>query len=134
MLTIPGYWIATGAAAVWGAALGRGRLRRRGGLLVADRMPSWAFGRGGTTIGGVFLTNRDVGEAVLEHETVHRAQWRRFGLAFVALYLAAGRDPLENRFEIEADLVKGGYVAETGDRLTSSASAAGRPSRASGRT
>ena len=108
--TIPGYWFATGAAALWGAALGRGRLRRRGGLLVADRLPGWAFGRGGTTVGGVFLTSRTVDDRVLAHERVHQAQWRRFGLAFIPLYLAAGRDPLRNRFEIEAGLADGGYL------------------------
>jgi len=90
--------------------LGRGRLRRRGGLIVADRLPTWAFGRGGTTIGGVFLTSRDVDERVIAHERVHRTQWRRFGLAFIAFYLAAGRDPLCNRFEIEAGLEDGGYL------------------------
>jgi len=109
-VTTPGYWFATGAAALWGIALGRGRLRRRGGLLVADRLPAWAFGRGGTAIGGVFLTSRVVDEHVIEHERVHRRQWRRFGLAFIPLYLAAGRDPLRNRFEIEAGLEAGGYL------------------------
>ena len=109
VLAVPGYWFATGAAALWGAVLGGGRLRRDHGLLVADGLPAWAFGRGGTTIGGVFLTSRAVRTEVLEHEAVHREQWRRFGLAFIPLYLAAGRDPLHNRFEIEADLVKGGY-------------------------
>jgi len=108
--TIPGYWIATGAAVVWGAALGRGRLRREAGLIVADRLPSWAFGRGGTTVGGVFLTSRVVDAEVMAHEARHRAQWKRFGLAFIPLYLAAGRDPLRNRFEIEAGLEDGGYL------------------------
>lgn len=109
-LTIPGYWIATGAGLAWGAVLGRARLHRRGGMLVADALPAWAFGRGGTTIGGVFLTSRTVDARVIRHERVHRAQWRRFGLAFIPLYLAAGRDPLRNRFEIEAGLADGGYV------------------------
>jgi len=109
-LTVPGYWLATGVGALWGAALGRGRLRWRGGLLVADRLPAWAFGRGGTTIGGVFLTSRVVEDRVIAHERVHQAQWRRFGLAFIPLYFAAGRDPLRNRFEIEAGLEAGGYL------------------------
>ena len=110
VFTIPGYWVATGAATVWAAALGRGSLRRRGGLLVADRLPAWAFGRGGTTIGGVFLTSHVVEAHVIEHERVHQAQWRRFGLAFIPLYLAAGRDPLRNHFEVEAGLADGGYL------------------------
>ncbi len=106
--------MATGAAALWGAVLGKGRLRREHGLIVADRLPSSAFGRGGTTVGGVFLTSRTVDEEVLEHEAAHRAQWKRFGLAFIPLYLAAGQDPLRNRFEIEAGLEKGGYLPRRG--------------------
>jgi hypothetical protein len=46
---------------------------------------------------------------VLEHEAVHKAQWRRHGFLFPVLYALAGRDPLRNRYEIEADLRKGGY-------------------------
>jgi len=132
VLSRPGYWLATGAALGWALALGRGRLRREDGLIVADRLPRWAFGRGGTTIGGVFLTSRDVGPEVLAHEAVHREQWRRFGLAFVPLYLAAGRDPLTNRFEIEAGLVRGGYLPAAPAR--DATTAGGTPSRASGRT
>jgi len=116
--TIPGYWLATGAGAAWGILAGHGpvceRLRRRGELLVADTLPPWAFGRGGTTVGGVFLTSpaqaARIGEAVYAHEAVHRRQWRRFGLGMIPLYLAAGRDPLHNRFEIEAGLEAGGYL------------------------
>ncbi len=113
-----GYWIATGAGAAWGVVVGSGpiggRVRRRGELLVADTLPSWAFGRGGTTVGGVFLTSRAqtalMAESIYRHEAVHRAQWRRFGLWMIPLYLAAGRDPLRNRFEIEAGLAEGGYI------------------------
>lgn len=72
-------------------------------------MPGWAFGRGGTTIGAVYLTSSTLSDSVLEHEAVHRAQWRRYGLAFIPLYLMAGQDPLKNRFEIEAGLAKAGY-------------------------
>ena len=38
---------------------------------------------------------------MLEHEAVHRAQWRRYGLAFIPLYVDAGQDaapePLRGR-------------------------------------
>lgn len=77
---------------------------------MASHLPRWAFGRGGTTIGAVFLTSDRVDANVLEHEAVHRAQWRKYGLAFIPLYVAAGQDAKKNRFEIEAGLKKGGYV------------------------
>lgn len=105
----PGYWFATALALVWGAALGGLHVSRRGGVIVCSRLPRWAFGRGGTTIGAVYLTRDAVSPRVLEHEAVHRAQWRRYGLAMIPLYLAAGRDPRGNRFEIEAGLEAGGY-------------------------
>jgi hypothetical protein len=79
-------------------------------VLVASPLPKWAFGRGGTTIGAVFLTGGNSSDAVLEHEAAHRQQWRRYGLWFVSLYLLAGKNPLTNRFEIEAGLELGGYV------------------------
>jgi hypothetical protein len=85
-------------------------VRREGGLLVASHLPPWAFGRGGTTIGAVYLTRDNISQAVLEHEAVHRAQWRKYGLAFIPLYVAAGSNALTNRFEIEAGLTKGGYA------------------------
>ncbi len=106
----PGYWFATVSGFVWGAVMGLGHLKRQGGVVVATRMPIWTFGRGGTTIGAVFLTKNNISPEILEHEAVHRAQWRKYGLAFIPLYLAAGQDPLKNRFEIEAGLKKGGYV------------------------
>jgi hypothetical protein len=106
----PGYWLATACGFVWGFALGLGRVRRAGGVVVARALPNWAFGRGGTTIGAVFLTRGLRSAAVLEHEAVHRAQWKRYGLAFIPLYIAAGAPAHTNRFEIEAGLDKGGYT------------------------
>ena len=106
----PGYWFATAAGLVWGAAMSRGRLRRAGGVIVARNCPHWSFGRGGTTIGAVYLTRSTHTRAVLEHEAVHRAQWKKYGLAFIPLYIAAGSDARTNRFEIEAGLSKGGYA------------------------
>jgi hypothetical protein len=106
----PGYWIATAAGLVWGAAMSLGHLRVAGGVVVARNCPHWSFGRGGTTIGAVYLTKSTHSRAVLEHEAVHRAQWKKYGLAFIPLYIAAGSDARTNRFEIEAGLSKGGYT------------------------
>lgn len=105
----PGFWFATACAWVWGGVLGRFRLRRSGTLVVASGLPSWAYGRGGTTVGAVYLTTDNTSARVLEHEAVHRAQWKKYGLAFIPLYLDAGQDARLNRFEIEAGLAKGGY-------------------------
>lgn len=106
----PGYWFATACGLLWGGILSLGRLRRRGGVIVAHRCPRWAFGRGGTTIGAVYLTYDQTEPGVLQHEAVHRAQWRRYGLAFILFYAAAGPDPFTNRFEVEAGLARAGYV------------------------
>lgn len=105
----PGYWFATAVGVTWGALLGGFRVSRRGGVIVCEGMPRWAFGRGGTTIGAAYLTRDNTRPEVLEHEAVHRAQWRKYGLAFIPLYLAAGQDARHNRFEVEAGLEKGGY-------------------------
>jgi len=105
----PGYWFATACAFVWGAVLGLFHVRKEGGLVVASHLPKWAYGRGGTTVGAVYLTTDNISPAVLEHEAVHRQQWRRLGLAFIPLYIAAGQNAFTNRFEVEAGLTKGGY-------------------------
>jgi hypothetical protein len=106
----PGYWFATACGVVWGGILSGFRLRRQGGLIIAAGLPSWAFGRGGTTIGAVYLTSGNISPGVLEHEAVHKQQWKRYGLAFIALYVDAGQNALHNRFEIEAGLKRGGYI------------------------
>lgn len=106
----PGFWLATGVALLWGGILSFGRLRRHEGLIIARKCPRWSFGRGGTTIGAVYLTGDRLTPGVLKHEAVHRAQWRRYGLAFIPLYLAAGQDPFTNRFEVEAGLAAAGYT------------------------
>ncbi len=105
----PGDLFATAVGVTWGALLGGFRVSRRGGVIVCAGLPRWAFGRGGTTIGAAYLTRDTLRDSVLEHEAVHRAQWKRYGLAFIPLYLAAGQDARANRFEIEAGLEKGGY-------------------------
>src|SRR5690554_2882596 len=66
----PGYWLATLVGLAWGGILSRGRLRRRQGVWVARGCPRWAFGRGGTTIGAVYLTHDHDAPAVLRHEAV----------------------------------------------------------------
>ena len=105
----PGYWFATCAGLLWAGILSGFRLHRQGGVIVAEHMPKWSFGRGGTTIGAVFLTNAPASASVLEHEAVHRQQWRRYGMAFIPLYIAAGVPAITNRFEVDAGLEKGGY-------------------------
>lgn len=112
-----GYWFGTAVGAAWGFLLSTGRIETRRGMIVFRGMPKWAFGRGGACVGGTYLTDRNVNDRVLTHEAVHREQWRKYGMLFPLLYLIAGRDPLRNRFEIEAGLEDGGYLPR------------GRPSR-----
>ncbi|MGM1028510.1 MAG: hypothetical protein ACQEWM_01415 [Actinomycetota bacterium] len=105
-----GHRVATAGARLWGRMLG-GEERRVGELTVISGLPSWAFGRGGTTVGATFLTADALSPEILEHEDVHRQQWERYGLWFIPMYFAAGIDGLRNRFEIEAGLEKGGYLS-----------------------
>jgi hypothetical protein len=107
--TRPGYWFATGASFLWGIVLG-GTFTTKGGMHYFRGMPNWSFGRGGTTIGGIYLTRDNDSDNVIEHEAEHRAQWRRYGLAFIFLYIAAGGNALTNRFEVGAGLELGGYT------------------------
>ncbi|MBM7410305.1 hypothetical protein JOE38_000128 [Clavibacter michiganensis] len=104
-----GSGVATAVGLAIGLPLSTGEVRRHGDLIVLTGLPSWVFGRGGTCVGRVYLTRDNAGPDVLEHEAVHVAQWRRYGLLMPLLYGWAGRDPLRNRFEIEAGLEKGGY-------------------------
>ena len=105
----PGYWLATFAAFLWGCLL-LGHWGRRRGLYSFITLPGWAFGRGGTTVGAIYLTRDLTREGVLEHELVHTRQWKKYGLCFLPLYIAAGANALGNRFEVEAGLQRGGYV------------------------
>jgi hypothetical protein len=105
-----GYLYATLVGFVWGSVWSTGRVGRIDGLWVFTGMPKWTFGRGGSCVGSCYLTNHNVSEAVLRHEQVHRQQWQRYGLALPLLYQLSGRDPLKNRFEIEAGLEDGGYI------------------------
>lgn len=107
-----GSHVATLVGLAIGLPLSVGRVRVEDGLIVCSGLPRWAFRRGGTCVGAVYLTRDAVTPAVLRHERVHVAQWRRYGLLFPALYWAAGIDATRNRFEIEAGLVDGGYIAD----------------------
>ena len=104
----PGYWLATVLAFLWGGIL-LGRFGTREQLVFYDRLPRWAFGRGGTTIGAIYLTRDNEDDGVLQHEYVHTRQWKKYGLCFLPLYIAAGADPHGNRFEVEAGLARGHY-------------------------
>jgi hypothetical protein len=80
------------------------------------------YGRGGTIYGDTFVTPRDpstLSSGLIEHEKFHRDhQWRKYGLAFGAMYLAAevtdcwiGKKPF-NRYELAAEKASdwgGGY-------------------------
>jgi hypothetical protein len=107
--TRPGYWFATGCIFVYGLLLG-GRFTTKNGMHYFSGMPTWSFGRGGTTIGAIYLTADNDSDNVIEHEAEHRAQWKRYGLAFIFLYIAAGTDAPTNRFEVGAGLELGGYT------------------------
>jgi hypothetical protein len=109
VFTRPGYWFATGCIFVYGLLL-RGRFGVKKGMHYFAGMPRWSFGRGGTTIGAIYLTNDNDSDDVIEHEAEHRAQWKRYGLWFIPLYVAAGTDATTNRFEVGAGLELGGYV------------------------
>lgn len=105
-----GYLYATAVGLVWGFIWSTGRVERVDGLFVFRGLPKWAFGRGGSCVGACYLTDRNVTADVLEHEVVHKRQWQRYGMLFPLMYFLAGRNPLKNRFEIEAGLEKGGYL------------------------
>ncbi|MBO1769353.1 Fe-S oxidoreductase [Agrococcus sp. TF02-5] len=104
-----GHRVATQAARLWGRLLS-GEERQVGELTVISGLPTWAFGRGGTTVGATFLTRSATSPGILAHEDVHRRQWERYGLWFIPMYFAAGLDGLTNKWEIEAGLELGGYL------------------------
>lgn len=108
-ISLLGYLYATAVGLLWGFLWSTGRVEVRDGLFVFRGMPRRTFGRGGSCVGRCYLTDGNVSDAILEHEAVHKRQWQRYGMVFPLLYLLSGRDPLRNRFEIEAGLEKGGY-------------------------
>lgn len=123
-LSRAGYLYATAVGMIWGFIWSTDKVEKRNGLYVFRGMPEWTFGRGGSCVGGCYLTNQNVTDDVLEHEAVHKRQWQRFGMIFPFFYLLAGRNPLLNRFEIEAGLEKGGYVRRKTTRAPRAAATA----------
>ena len=122
-----GYAWGTAVGWVWGSLWSTGPVERREGLWVFRGMPKWTFNRGGVCVGGCYLTgDAEPGDAVMRHEAVHKAQWLRYGFLMPVLYLLAGRDPLRNRFEIEAGLEDGNYVRRGSARKVSSRPTADR--------
>src|SRR5690606_4275183 len=55
------------------------------GLYVVTGMRG-GYARGGTTVGGVFLTGAPPSRRLLRHEAVHADQWARYGLGFALRY------------------------------------------------
>ena len=99
------------AFAVGYAAVSRdSSFRCDGDLVIASGLPQRAYPRGGVCVGRVFLTGPPPSRAVIAHEKRHVKQWYRYGALFPLLYAAAGRNPLTNRFEVEAGLEEGGYL------------------------
>ena len=105
-----GWLVATAVGLAIGLPLSTGRVRVVDGLVVCSGLPRWVFRRGGTCVGSVYLTRDNDGDRVLRHERVHVEQWRPYGMAMPVLYWIAERDPLRNRFEVEAGLEDGGYT------------------------
>ncbi len=114
-----GYLYGCALGRVWGALWSTGRVERRGGLLIFRGMPAWSFARGGVCVGDCFLTGTGtIDDRLLRHEAVHKRQWRRYGFLMPVLYLLAGRDPLRNRFEIQAGLEDGRYLPRRSGRVS----------------
>lgn len=106
-------------------AVGRGRWRRSGSLLVAERVRLPLINASAMTVGSVVLVmNTSVAEIergiprLLEHEEEHSWQWAYcLGLPFIAAYgaasgwslLRAGDRASRNFFERQAGLESGGY-------------------------
>ncbi|MDE0547248.1 Fe-S oxidoreductase [Microbacterium sp. C7(2022)] len=106
-----GYWYGTAVGWVWGTVWSTGRIEKMNGLWVFRGMPDWSYPRGGVCAGGCYLTGDVTPSAtVLRHEAIHKRQWEKYGFLMPILYRFAGRNPLRNRFEIEAGLEDGNYV------------------------
>lgn len=107
------------------AKAGRGRLRRRGHLIVAEQVRLPLITASAMTVGSVVLIpGRTMEEAeariptLIEHEDEHAWQWAYcFGLPFLPLYVASmgwsmirsGDRATANYFERQAGLATGGY-------------------------
>lgn len=77
------------------------------------QMDGRVYGRGGTNVGGTYVMGfkEDYVRPIrLEHGKTHTKQWEESGFLFIPKYFMAGTDPCHNRYEIDADLGKGGYL------------------------
>ena len=119
---------------IWGSLWSTGRVERRAGAVGVPRDAALGLPPRRRVRGRLLsspATTR-VTDRVLAHEAVHAQQWRRYGFLMPLLYLLAGRDPLRNRFEIEAGLEDGNYVPRAARALSarvSEAEALGRVDR-----
>ncbi|WP_084721657.1 hypothetical protein [Rhodococcus marinonascens] len=94
-------------ARMWGARIA---FDNEFGIFVCSRMRG-GYARGGTTIGGAFLTGGVPQRSLLRHEAVHADQWAAYGWSFAWRYLfeESRHRGARNRFEIAAGLADGGY-------------------------
>lgn len=110
---VPSIRFLTLAALCWGRLWGGSvSFDDEYGMYVCSGMRA-GYARGGTAVGGVFLTGAVPARRLLRHEAVHVDQWARYGLGFAMRYWwEEVRNPgARNRFEIEAGLADGGYRA-----------------------
>ena len=120
-LSRAGYVYGTAVGWVWGSIWSTGRVEKRAGLWVFRGMPRWAFrARRACAWAAAISPATRRHRPLLAHEAVHARQWRRYGFLMPVLYLLAGRDPLRNRFEIEAGLEDGNYVPRGATREAAS--------------
>ncbi|MEQ4305790.1 RHS repeat-associated core domain-containing protein [Plantactinospora sp. B6F1] len=97
----------------WGTELTGGQCSMQHGMRVCWG-GSLPYGGIGTAYGDTFLSkNSRPDEDLMQHEKVHRRQWRRYGAAFGPMYLLealrTGGDPCRNTYENNANLAKGNY-------------------------
>ncbi|GCE37660.1 hypothetical protein Rhow_000236 [Rhodococcus wratislaviensis] len=99
--------LALAYARLWGARIA---FDDEFGLFVCSGMRG-GYARGGTTIGGAFLTGKEPARSLLRHEAVHADQWATYGWTFALRYLfeESRHRGARNRFEIAAGLADGGY-------------------------
>ncbi len=104
-----GWLFATAVGLAVGLPLSTGPVRVVDGLIVCTGLPRWVFRRGGTCVGSVYLTRDNDGPEGAPARAGARRAVAAVRHAHAVLYAAAGRDPLRNRFEVEAGLEDGGY-------------------------
>ena len=126
-----GYVYGTAVGWIWGSLWSTGRVEKRAGLWVFRGMPRWAFPprRRVRRAAATSPATTPSPTACCAHEAVHARQWRRYGFLMPLLYLLAGRDPLRNRFEIEAGLEDGNYVPRARAHAEAARDAGARPRR-----